>query len=279
MPISWCDQGGTMGAAALQRFGQRMFQYFYRINDHYPKHRAAPDGTPQQTSLISLGVLTASTGGNTHLLYSQSNLNACHVQFYFPVVHLASWLDRWEELVRQAQHNPFAVVVMAQLQAQQTRQNGTQRLASKTRIVRLMYQYEYGRENLLQIFRLVDWMMTLPAGLEPAFDQAMIKIEQEHKMAFVTSIERRSEKRGLEKGMALGMEEGLEKGIERGIEKGMKRGLRQGETMLLQRQLVRKFGPLSPALRERINTATPAQLETWSLNILDAKTLDDVFAL
>ena len=67
---------------------------------------------------------------------------------------------------------------MAQLQAQQTRQSGQQRLASKTRIVRLMYQYGYGREHVLRLFRLIDWMMALSPELEPAFEQAMAEHER-----------------------------------------------------------------------------------------------------
>ena len=55
-------------------------------------------------------------------------------------------------------------------------------------------------------------------------------------------------------------------------------GRQEGEATLLQRQLIRKFGPLPEALQQRITSATTAQLETWSLNILDATTLDDVFA-
>src|SRR5690606_26149842 len=141
------------------------------------------------------------------------NLNACRVQFSFPVVHLAVWLSRWNELEQQAARNPFAVVVMAQLQAQQTRQHGAKRLASKTRIMALMYRYGYRRDAVLQLFRLVDWMMVLPGALEPAFERAMMAIEQEHKMAFVTSIERLGEKRGLEKGMAQGIEKGMEQGM------------------------------------------------------------------
>jgi hypothetical protein len=210
-------------------------------------------------------VLTASAINETHLTYSEGDLQTCSVQFRFPVVHLASWLERCSALEQWAASNPFALVVMAQLQAQQTRQNGLQRLTSKTRIARLMYSHQYDRKNVLQLFRLIDWMMALPDELEPAFEQAMITIEQEYKMAFITSIERLGEKRG------------MEKGLEKGLEKGRHYGLREGEAMMLQRQLTRKFGPLSEAQQQRILTATPAQLETWSLNILDAERLEDVF--
>ena len=47
---------------------------------------------------------------------------------------------------------------------------------------------------------------------------------------------------------------------------------------LLQRLLTHKFGPLPQGLQQRLQAATPSQLETWSFNILDAETLDEVFA-
>lgn len=59
---------------------------------------------------------------------------------------------------------------------------------------------------------------------------------------------------------------------------GREEGRQEGEATLLQRLLTRKFGILPEPLQQRIQTATSAQLETWSLNILDAATLDEVFA-
>ena len=46
---------------------------------------------------------------------------------------------------------------------------------------------------------------------------------------------------------------------------------------VLKRQLMRRFGELDSGVHARIDAATPIQLETWSLNVLDAKALDDVF--
>jgi len=51
----------------------------------------------------------------------------------------------------------------------------------------------------------------------------------------------------------------------------------EGEALLLTRQLARKFGPLSPETEARLRGATPAQLEAWSLNLLDAKSLEEVW--
>lgn len=54
-------------------------------------------------------------------------------------------------------------------------------------------------------------------------------------------------------------------------------GHQEGEAALLQRLLIHKFGPLPEHLQQRVQSATLTQLEAWSLNVLDAQTMDDVF--
>ncbi len=63
-----------------------------------------------------------------------------------------------------------------------------------------------------------------------------------------------------------------------GREEGLEQGIQQGASELLERQLVRKFGPLSRDIQQRIKAATAPELEVWSLNFVDAATLDDVFS-
>ena len=55
------------------------------------------------------------------------------------------------------------------------------------------------------------------------------------------------------------------------------KGIEKGEALLLQRQLVRRFGPLPGELAARISSATTEQLERWGDRVLDAASLDDVF--
>ena len=55
-------------------------------------------------------------------------------------------------------------------------------------------------------------------------------------------------------------------------------GMEKGAAAILMRQLERKFGTLSADIVTRVEQATHAQVELWSLNLLDAETLDDVFA-
>ena len=74
-------------------------------------------------------------------------------------------------------------------------------------------------------------------------------------------------------------EEGMQRGMEQGMRRGMKQGRVEGERALLERQLRRRFGFLSPEVAERLEQASAADLETWAENVLDAPTLDDVFDL
>ena len=68
-----------------------------------------------------------------------------------------------------------------------------------------------------------------------------------------------------------------EEGMQRGMQQGMDQGRVEGERTLLERQLRRRFGLLSPEVTERSGQASVADLETWADNVLDALTLDDVF--
>ncbi|MDG4550027.1 MAG: Rpn family recombination-promoting nuclease/putative transposase [Candidatus Contendobacter sp.] len=64
---------------------------------------------------------------------------------------------------------------------------------------------------------------------------------------------------------------------QKGLEKGLEKGLAQGESLLLQRQLARRFGPLPNDVIAQLGTATTEQLECWGDRVLDAASLEDVF--
>lgn len=86
-------------------------------------------------------------------------------------------------------------------------------------------------------------------------------IEGKTKMRYVTSIERLATKRG----------------VELGVQQGMQQGERNKAIAILTRHLTKRFGPLSDATRQRLDTATLDQLDTWADRILDADSLDAVF--
>ncbi len=64
----------------------------------------------------------------------------------------------------------------------------------------------------------------------------------------------------------------------KGEAKGEARGEQKGEAIALQRLLARRFGALPPDLPSRIAAASREEIETWLDRVLDARSLEDVFA-
>ena len=121
-------------------------------------------------------------------------------------------------------------------------------------LARSLYRRGYQRQDILELFRFIDWVLALPEALEHQLWADVQQFEEEKHMRYVSSFERFATRRGMEKG--------IEKGISRG-----QAGL-----------LARRFGPLPAWVEARLNTAEPAQLETWALRVLDATSLEEVFA-
>jgi len=167
-------------------FAERMYVYNYRLFDRY--HRL----------VASLAVLADERAGWRPGGFGY-HLWGCEVGFKFPVVKLLDCRERWQEL--EASCNPFAVVVMAHLKAQETRQDAEGRLEGKLRLVKGLYERGWGREDILELFRFIDWMMALPEGLERRFERELIRYEEEKKMPYVTSIERSGIEKGLQQGL------------------------------------------------------------------------------
>ena len=61
-----------------------------------------------------------------------------------------------------------------------------------------------------------------------------------------------------------------------GMDKGLQQGLQQGEVIVLKRQLTRRFGPLPAWAEQRLEQASPLQLEDWAERVLEAQRLEDI---
>jgi hypothetical protein len=59
-----------------------------------------------------------------------------------------------------------------------------------------LYDRGLSRDDVLQLFCIIDWMMELPEARGQLFIQEAEQIEQEKHMPYVTSIERHGEQRG-----------------------------------------------------------------------------------
>ena len=68
-----------------------------------------------------------------------------------------------------------------------------------------------------------------------------------------------------------------QEGRQEGLQEGLQEGRVEGERTVLERLLNRRFGTLSPEITKKLSEASSVDLENWAENVLDAKTLDEVF--
>ena len=103
--------------------------------------------------------------------------------------------------------------------------------------------------------------MTLPEAHERRYWQATRQLGREHKMKLLNPLEQ------------MFFDDGIKKGLERGLEQGR----REGAVTLLERLLVKRFGPLPQAARKKLAKASLAQLEAWSDALPEAQSLKQIF--
>jgi hypothetical protein len=85
---------------------------------------------------------------------------------------------RGQEAVLERDQNPFAQVVLAHLHALATRQDPAGRLRYKTQLVKGLYDRGWPAEQVRELFRLIDWMMDLPADEQQGFREEIFQWEQ-----------------------------------------------------------------------------------------------------
>ena len=65
--------------------------------------------------------------------------------------------------------------------------------------------------------------------------------------------------------------------LDKGRAEGQAKGIIKGEAAILKRQLEKRFGKLPKWAVTRLQKANSDQLEEWSLRVLEASKLKDVF--
>ena len=80
-----------------------------------------------------------------------------------------------------------------------------------------------------------------------------------------------------EKGWYKGVEQGLAQGVEQGLAQGVEQGLAQGARQMLLRQLGLRFGPLSEAVKRRVEAISSVErLNQMAEQLLVARSLEEM---
>jgi len=220
-------------------FVKRMYVYNYRLFDRYDRQVA------------SMAVLTDDRPQWRPDHYGYE-LWGCRAGLEFPVIKLLDYGKNLDSLEQNG--NPFAVVVMAHLQTLATRHDPKERLQRKLALVRMLYERGYGRKDILELFRFIDWVLVLPEELEGDFAHAVVKYEEAVKMPYVTSVERVGKKIGQE----IGEKIGEKRGEKRGEKSGVIRGSREAVLQVLET----RFGKIPKSLISAVNAMEePAYLK------------------
>lgn len=236
-------------------FAERIFVCNYRVYDRYRR------------PVASLALLTDASQRWRPCAFSYKLLG-CEMRIDFPVVKLQDYADRVDELL--AQDNPFALVTVAHLLTQKTKGNAHRRYVAKWRLTKLLYERDWDRQRIINLYRVIDWIMALPPELDAWLRHGILDIERRKTMPYMSSIER------------IGMEIGMKKGEELGKRIGWERGLQEGRREAMEEMLVlllsQRFGELDESAREVLAVATVERLGEWIKRSLSADSLWEVFA-
>lgn len=202
---------------------ERVYIYNYRIYDRY------------QSKVISLVVL-ADNNPNWRPNRFHYEILGFEISMTFPIAKLLDYQDKWAVL--ESSSNPFAVVVMAHLKTLETKGKEKElvRYQWKGQLIRMLYEHKYEKEDIVALFKFIDWIMNLPPQLQEQLDQEVYDYERSKFMPYVTNIERR----------------GIQKGLEQGRQEGL---LAEAQTSVIDNLEVR-FGTVPESIVNTINQMT-----------------------
>lgn len=102
--------------------------------------------------------------------------------------------------------------MLAHLEARATARDARARLRAKLALVKRLFGRAYSKQDVLELFRFLDWVLALPAELAHPFQVGVRRLAKERRMPYISSIERLAMERGLNKGRAEGRSEGRSEG-------------------------------------------------------------------
>ncbi|MDJ0835778.1 MAG: hypothetical protein QNK37_04630 [Acidobacteriota bacterium] len=216
-------------------FPERMFVYNYRIYDKYNER------------VISMAILADLDDTWRPDNFSYGGYGSTMGLNY----KVAKLIDHKEEDLAENQ-NPFAIVILAHLNALKNAGDNEDRQITRARakknLLRMALTRNYTREQITQLTLFIDWVMNVPKDLDNKLSEELNKELGAEAMEYVTSWERR------------------------GIEKGE----RKGKQDLFLRMVNRRFGTIPEWASSRINEADDIQIDQWSELLFTDKPLEEI---
>ncbi|GIV11218.1 MAG: hypothetical protein KatS3mg020_0709 [Fimbriimonadales bacterium] len=209
-------------------FPLRMFVYYYHIFDAYNYSR-----------VVSLAILADDDPTWRPDSFEYENAGT-RVRFEFSTVKL---LDLDETTLEQME-NPFALVVLAHLRALKTRGKPNLMVSEKIALIRKMRDRGYTTEQVIHLYKVVDFMMTLSQEMEQLVQRVVRDFEEEAEWP-LTSLEETAIERGARKGLQQGLQQGIAETTIRILQTRFGEPLEQLEIRLKQMESLERLQELS----------------------------------
>lgn len=183
--------------------------------------------------------------------FHQEALGSRH-DFSFQIAKLVDYKERMEELA--ASDNPFAIVVQAHLAAQATKGKASQqrRRQRKYSLTTMLYERGWSKQEVIDLYRFIDWVLTLPLELEQAFRDDLETYERGKNMPYISAIERMGEARGKVEGKV------------------------EGKIELINLLLAHRVGAISAETAEEIKQLPIEQLDRLALDLMGFTSIIDL---
>ena len=123
------------------------------------------------------------------------------------------------------------------------------RLDQKFSLTRRLFERGYDRQQIIGLYRFIDWVMALPEDLEFQYDRQVDEYQEKRKMEYLSSMERRA----MERVRIVGIQEGEV----------------IGRAATVQRQLARRLGMLSREDEQRVRSLSITMLDRLADDLLD----------
>jgi hypothetical protein len=166
-----------------EAFAKRMFSYYYRLLDRF------------DVPVCSLAILGDTNAGWKPSSYDTNTLG-CRLNFEF----LVTKLREFEEHLLETNANPFALVALAQLRANEAPFGSDARYHELFSLVRQLYGRGMTGPEIRSFYELLDWVLKLTPKQALHFREDLANYEKENDVAHISSIEQIGLDQGLEQG-------------------------------------------------------------------------------
>lgn len=145
-------------------FATRMWRYYCYLSVRF------------EIQVVPLGILVDNDPSWRPDLYEYECLG-CKVKLKYPILKILDYQKQKDKLMDS--DNAFAVVILCQLAALESRDNDVKRKELKLSLTKAVYDKEWPSEKRIPLLKFIDGMLRLPEPIELQFIEEVKAIEKE----------------------------------------------------------------------------------------------------